>query len=192
MSTTEHDTTAQTTEQTTDEGQAAAAPEAAPPGDDFATASILADERVPAVHIWRDFRATPEQVMRAHTDPDLFVRWIGPHDLTTRIDVWECRTLGSYRYVQQRGEEEYAFRGTFPEVGERRIVQTFCYEPWPEAIALETLTLTDLGDGRTRLHGFSLCSSFEQRDGMLASGMEVGIHQGYEKLDALLGGTGAA
>lgn len=159
---------------------------------EFRTAAIVADEKVPAVHIWRDFDATPEQVMRAHTDPELFARWIGPDDLTTRIDRWECHTLGSYRYVQQQGEEEYAFRGTFPEVGERRIVQTFCYEPWPEAIALETLTLTDLGDGRTRIHSFSLCSSFEDRDSMLASGMETGIHEGYQKLDTLLTGGESA
>ena len=56
----------------------------------------------------------------------------------------------------------------------------------PEAVALETLTLEDLGDGRTRLHGFSICDSFEGRDGMLASGMEVGIHEGYAKLDRML------
>ena len=56
----------------------------------------------------------------------------------------------------------------------------------PEAVALETMTFEDLGDGLTRLHGFSLCDSFEARDGMLASGMEVGIHEGYRSLDALL------
>lgn len=188
MSTTDQ-TAAQTAAQT--DHDVPTVPEATPPGDDFARAAIVADERVPAVHIWRDFRATPAAVMKAHTERELFARWIGPHDLETRVDVWECRTLGAYRYVQIRGEEEYAFRGTFPEVSENRIVQTFCFEPWPDAIALETLTLTDLGDGRTRLHAFSLCSSFEARDGMLASGMETGVHEGYETLDALLadGGT---
>ncbi|MCY7402372.1 MAG: SRPBCC domain-containing protein [Nocardioides sp.] len=154
----------------------------------YPEASILADEHVPAVHIWRDFDATAQQLMQAFTDPDLFVQWIGPDSLTTRIDHWDCRTLGSYRYVAERDGEEYAFRGTFPSVGEDRIVQTFSWEGMPEAIALETLTLEDLGDGRTRLHGFSLCDSFEGRDAMLASGMEVGIHEGYAKLDRLLAG----
>jgi hypothetical protein len=56
----------------------------------------------------------------------------------------------------------------------------------PEAIALETVTFEDLGDGLTRLHAFSLCDSFEGRDGMLSSGMDVGVHEGYAKLDALL------
>jgi uncharacterized protein YndB with AHSA1/START domain len=152
----------------------------------YTEAAIEADPNVPMIHIYRDFRATPEQVMRAHTDPHLFAQWVGPDSLTTTIDEWDCRTLGRYRFVQRRGEEQYAFRGTFPEVGENRIVQTFCWEEMPEAIALETLTLTDLGNGFTRLHAQSLCDSFEGRDAMLASGMDVGIHEGYAKLDRLL------
>lgn len=98
------------------------------------------------------------------TRPELFARWIGPHRLTTRVDHWECRTLGAYRYVQREGDEEYAFRGTFPDVREDRIVQTFCYEPWPDAISLETLTVTDLGDGRARLH------TVEKLDRLLSEG----------------------
>jgi hypothetical protein len=45
---------------------------------------------------------------------------------------------------------------------------------------------TDLGDGCTRLHATSLCDSFAARDGWLQSGMEVGVNEGYAKLDALL------
>jgi uncharacterized protein YndB with AHSA1/START domain len=157
----------------------------------YPEAAILADEHVPAVHIWRDFEATPAQLLRAHTDAELFAQWIGPDSLATDVEVWDCRTLGSYRYVARRGDEEYAFRGTFPFVGEDRIVQTFCWEGMPDAIALETVTFEDLGDGRTRLHAFSLCDSFEGRDQMLASGMEVGIHEGYAKLDRILA-AGAA
>ena len=141
---------------------------------------------MPAVRITRDFAATPEQLVRAHIDPELFARWIGPEGMTSRIDHWDARTLGSYRYVMSAGGDEYTFRGTFPEIGERRLVQTFCFEGMPEAIALETMTFEDLGDGRTRLHAFSLCDSFEGRDGMLASGMETGVHDGYAKLDRLL------
>jgi uncharacterized protein YndB with AHSA1/START domain len=152
----------------------------------YTEAAIEADPTVPAVHIWRDFRATPEQLMRAHTDPDLFARWIGPDSVSTRIDHWDCRTLGSYRFINERDGEEYAFRGTFPEISENRLVQTFTWEGMPEAIALETMTFEDLGDGRTRLHAFSLCDSFEGRDGMLSSGMDVGVREGYAKLDGLL------
>jgi uncharacterized protein YndB with AHSA1/START domain len=149
-------------------------------------ATIEAVPDLPIVRITRDFRGSIAQLMRAHTDRDLFQRWIGPDSTTTRIETWDCRTLGSYRYVAEHEGHEYAFRGTFPEVGEDRIVQTFCFEEMPEAIALETMTFEDLGDGWTRLHAQSLCDSIEGRDAMLASGMEVGVHDGYAKLDRML------
>jgi uncharacterized protein YndB with AHSA1/START domain len=152
----------------------------------YAEAAIEAVPDLPIVRITRDFRATVEQLMRAHTDPELFVRWIGPDSVTSRIDQWDCRTLGSYRYVCEHDGTEHGFRGTFPEVGDDRIVQTFTWEGMPEAIALETLRFEDLGDGTTRLHAQSLCDSIEGRDGMLSSGMDTGVHEGYAKLDALL------
>ncbi len=152
----------------------------------YAEAAIEAVPDLPIVRITRDFRATVEQLMRAHTDPELFVRWIGPDAVTSRIDQWDCRTLGSYRYVCEHDGVEHGFRGTFPEVGDDRIVQTFTWEGMPEAIALETLWFEDLGGGTTRLHAQSLCDSIEGRDGMLSSGMDTGVHEGYAKLDALL------
>ena len=149
-------------------------------------AAIEAVPELPIIRITRDFRATPGQVMRAHTDPELFARWVGPHAVTTRIDHWDCRSLGSYRYVCEQDGVGHAFRGTFPEVSQDRIVQTFAYEGMPEAIALETMWFEDLGDGRTRLHAQSLCDSIAGRDAMLSSGMDTGVHEGYAKLDALL------
>ena len=40
--------------------------------------SIEADPTLPILRITRDFDATPAQLMRAHTDPELFARWVGP------------------------------------------------------------------------------------------------------------------
>jgi hypothetical protein len=48
------------------------------------------------------------------------------------------------------------------------------------------MTFTDLGDGRSRIIGVSVVDSMEVRDGILASGMEVGVYEGYGKLDGLL------
>ncbi|MGO2861601.1 MAG: polyketide cyclase, partial [Brevibacterium sp.] len=64
--------------------------------------------------------------------------------------------------------------------------QTFTFEGFPDAVNLEILTLIDLGDGRTRLSSTSIFDSIESRDGMVASGMEHGIVEGYNKLDRLL------
>ncbi len=82
--------------------------------------------------------------------------------------------------------EDYAFHGCFHDVREDRLVQTFTYEGFPDSVALETMTFEDLGDGRTRLHVHSLYDSYEGRDGMLSSGMDVGVNDGYAKLDRLL------
>lgn len=149
-------------------------------------ATIEADEKIPAVHIARDFRATPAQLLRAHTDPELFARWIGPNGMDTEILSWDARNGGEWRYVARRDGEEYAFRGCFHTVREDRIVQTFTFEGWPDGVALETLTFEDLGDGRTRLRATSLCDSFADRDAMLSSGMEVGVNDGYAKLQGLV------
>jgi uncharacterized protein YndB with AHSA1/START domain len=151
-----------------------------------AAATIEADPTVPLIRISRDFAASPAQLFRAHTDPELFARWAGPEGMTNTVDEWDARSGGSWRYVAARDGMEFGFRGCFHEVRQDRIVQTFTWEGEPDAVALETLTFEDLGDGRTRLHAQSLCESFESRDAWLRSGMEVGMNEGYAKLDALL------
>ena len=149
-------------------------------------AVIAADPKLPIIHITRDFAATPEQLFRAHTDPEIFARWIGPDRLGTRIDYWDARSGGSWRFVSTSDGQEHGFHGCFHEVSKNRLVQTFTYEGYPDGVALETLRFEDLGDGRTQLHASSLTDSFEGRDAWLASGMEVGVNQGYAKLDGLL------
>ena len=124
--------------------------------------------------------------MRAHTDPALFAQWVGPNALATRIEQWDARTGGSWRFVQIEEGAEYGFRGCFHEIRPDRIVQTFTFDGEPDGVALETLWFHDLGDGRTRLRTQSLVDSFEARDAWLASGMEVGVNQGYAKLDRML------
>jgi uncharacterized protein YndB with AHSA1/START domain len=150
-------------------------------------AQIVSDPDVPLVRITREFDAPPAKVFRAHVDPELFAQWTGPKGMEIRIDRHDCRTGGSYRYVMAQDGEEFAFNGTFHEVRENElIVQTFAFEGMPDDVALERLVLEDLGDGRCRLTSTSLVDSFEGRDGFVASGMEVGVNEGYEKLDALL------
>jgi uncharacterized protein YndB with AHSA1/START domain len=147
---------------------------------------VEADPVVPAIRITRDFRATPAQLLRAHTDPDLFARWVGPERMTTRVDHWDARTGGSYRFVSVADDGEYAFRGCFHDVRPDRIVQTFADEAAPDRVALQTLWFDDLGDGRTRLRTQSLVDSFEARDAALRTGMRAGLDDGYTKLERML------
>lgn len=154
-------------------------------------AVIEADQNVPLIRITRDFHCTPAQLMRAHTDQELFSRWIGPDGMDTKILEWDVRNGGSWRYVASRDGEEFGFRGCFHTVGQDKIVQTFTFEGMPDDVALETLWFEDLGDGRTRLHAQSLVDSFAGRDAWLASGMETGVDEGYAKLARLLNETRA-
>lgn len=149
-------------------------------------ATIEADPTLPIIRITRDFDATPAQLVRAHTDPELYARWVGPHGIETRIDHWDARTGGSWRFVNVHDGQEFGFHGCFHEVREDRLVQTFTFEGMPDQVSLETMTFEDLGDGRTRLRTQSLCDSMEGRDAWLRSGMEGGVNDGYAKLDDLL------
>ena len=152
--------------------------------------AVERDRTLPAVHIVREFAAPPDAVFRAHTDPELIVRWQVPHDMEMELDAYDCRTGGSYRYTHHHGDDTYGFFGSFHEVraDDHVIVQTFCFEGAPDSVALERLTLTDLGGGRTRLTATSRFDSFEARDAMLAQGMQQGIEEMYDRLDAVLAG----
>jgi uncharacterized protein YndB with AHSA1/START domain len=148
--------------------------------------TIEADPAVPIIRLTRDFAATPEQLFRAHTDPELFVRWNGPDSVRTRVDRWDARSGGSYRFVSVRAGAEFAFHGCFHEIRPDRLVQTFTYEGDPDGVALQTMWCEDLGAGRTRLHLQSLVESFESRDSWLRGGMRTGVDQGYAKLQELI------
>lgn len=149
---------------------------------------IHVDTEVPLVRITREFDFPVARVFRAHVDPDLFTRWVGPRDVAMTVDHYDCRTGGSYRYVHHTSSGfDAGFRGCFHEVRENElIVQTFTFEGMPDGVALEKVAFTDLGDGRTRLVATSLVDSFADRDAFVASGMESGVVEGYEKLDELL------
>jgi uncharacterized protein YndB with AHSA1/START domain len=151
---------------------------------------IVADPDVPLVRITREFDAPRDKVFRAHADPDLVTQWLGPRDRRMTVDHYDCRTGGSYRYHVD-GDEGFVARffGSFHEVRPSElIVQTFTFEGMPDGVALERLVFEDVGDGRSRLTSTSLVDSFADRDAFLASGMDEGVREGYEKLDELLAG----
>ncbi len=149
--------------------------------------TINAPEGVPFVEIVREFDAPVQAVYRAHEDPDLVKQWLGPHGYEMKIDEYEFRTGGRYRYIHRDGDNEYAFNGVFHVTRPNElVVQTFEFEGMPDVVSLESLTFEDLGGGRTRLTGRSTYPSQEARDGMIASGMERGVTEGFERLDALL------
>lgn len=134
------------------------------------------------------FNAPRELVFKAYVDPALIPQWWGPRYLTTEIDSLDARPGGRWRFVQRDPDNnEYAFHGVFHEVSAPdRIVQTFEFEGMPGHVSLDTAVFEDLGGGKTRVVSQSVFQSLEARDGMAASGMEIGINEGYDRMNELM------
>jgi uncharacterized protein YndB with AHSA1/START domain len=148
---------------------------------------IYADPALPTIKIVREFDARRAQVFRAWTDPELVVQWLGPRDTKMQIEHWDMRTGGSYRYRASNEGFDVGFYGSFHEVRpDERLVQTFTFDGAPDGVSLETATFEDLPNGRTRTTILSVVESLEIRDAILSSGMDVGVIEGYERLDELL------
>lgn len=134
----------------------------------------------------REFDASAADVQRAHTDPGLFTRWMGPRGTTVRLDRFDAWTGGAFRYVVEApGGDGWAFRGAYHEVVPGLIVHTWEYEGEPGP-TLETLRFVDLPDGRSAIEVTSTYTSKAACDAMLASGMDAGMDEDFERLDALL------
>ena len=148
---------------------------------------IVAQPGVPQIVITREFASSPEALFRAHTEPDLLVRWLGPRRLTMVIDRFEPRDGGIWRYIQREEDgREYGFHGVYHGTPSLEgIVNTFEFEGAPGHVALETLTFERKGD-KTVVRNNAIYQSVEARDAMMQSGMEAGIKDGYGRQDELL------
>ena len=140
-----------------------------------------------AMEFSRDFDAPVHALFRAHSEPELVKQWLGPQGLRMEITEWDFENHGGYRYSHSDENGTYGFNGTFHTVRDDEfILQTFEFEGAPDMVNIEYLWFEDLGDGRSRLRGRSICPNTEARDALLSSGMEGGMTEGYEKLDSLL------
>jgi len=138
------------------------------------------------IHIERIFNAPRERVWQAMTDPDLVAEWWGRGNKLV-IEKLEVKRGGHWRFVEHSNEGVHGFEGRFREVTPpERIVQTFEWDGMPAYVIINTTTLEDLGDGRTKLVTTSQFYTNEERDGFLQSGMEGGLNQSYAALDRLL------
>lgn len=148
---------------------------------------ITAEPGIPQVIVEREFDAPLDLVYRAWTEPELLKQWLGPRNLTMRIERYDLRDGGTWRYVHIDPDgNEYAFHGVFHgDPSPDGLVQTFEFEGAPGHVSLDTLTLEER-DGKTLARTNSVFQTIAARDGMVQSGMERGINEGYERLDELI------
>ncbi len=148
---------------------------------------LAAEPGTPLLTFEREVAAPRELVYRAYTEPELLAQWLGPRRLTMRVEQWDVRHGGAWRYVHiDTDGTEYGFRGVFHgEPSPDGVTQTFEFEGAPGHVSLDTLVLEDRG-GRTLIRTSSVHQTVEGRDAMIASGMEGGVTEGFERLDELV------
>jgi uncharacterized protein YndB with AHSA1/START domain len=138
------------------------------------------------VVITRTIDAPLDKVWQAYTDPELVIKWLGPRRLEGKIDDWKLEPGGRWGFTHSDDQDEYKFHGFFHSITpKKRIVRTFEFGGWPDHVSLETLNLEDM-DGKTKITTVSVFETVEDRDGMIQSGMEGGVNEGFERLDELL------
>jgi uncharacterized protein YndB with AHSA1/START domain len=150
---------------------------------------VTAEPNKQELYITREFDAPRDMVFKAHIDPELYVQWVGPSDLEMAVQKLKAVDGGTFEFTHKRGEHSYRFFGSYHEVlAPERIVGTFEFDGLPERghVILGKTLFEELPNNRCRLTHQSVFFSVADRDGMVQSGMERGVREGYEKLDELL------
>jgi uncharacterized protein YndB with AHSA1/START domain len=149
-----------------------------------AVVTLPADDQI---LITREFDAPAALVWRALTEPDLVKRWwAGERGEVTSAEI-DLRVGGTWRYVMvaSSGGFEVGFHGEYQELVEaERIVSTEVFEGMPDASSFNTTTLVE-AEGKTTLQTLVVHSSQEHRDGHINSGMEGGMQEAFDRLEAV-------
>lgn len=151
---------------------------------------VTAEPGKQELFIVREFDAPRELVFKAYTDKELYPQWLGPRGYSMILEKFEPKSGGSWRYIHKdKDGNEFAFHGVnhevlFPE----RLIGTFEFEGLPEKghVEMDTARFEELPGGRTKLTIQAVYQSVADRDGMIKSGMERGVREGFERLDELL------
>lgn len=141
--------------------------------------------------IVRTFTAPRALVYEALTTPEHIKKWWGPRQYGAVSAIGEFRAGGRYRYAQNGPQGEVAFRGEIRVALPERMVYTEEFELMPGHIAETTVTL-DEHAGKTVMTLRSVYQSKEDRDAVIASGMEWGARLSYLQLDEVIDSLGRA
>ena len=144
--------------------------------------------------IARTFNGPARVVFEAWTRPELVRRWWAPssHEVSVVSCDADVRVGGRYRYVLRKvGAEPFGFSGEYTEVTPHtRLVYTQFFEPMMEAGAVIVTVTFDERGGKTHLVSHELYPSKEARLAAVESGMEHGMREAMDQLDALVESLG--
>ena len=135
--------------------------------------------------ITRTFNAPRALVYEALTKVEHVKKWWGPRQYGPVSATADFRAGGHYRFSQTANGQEVAFSGEVRESSPERIVYVEEFEAMPGHGAVTTVTLDERG-GKTIMTLRSVYQSKEDRDAVIASGMEWGARLSYLQLDEVL------
>ncbi len=151
--------------------------------------TVTAEPGKQELFITREFDAPRDIVFKAFTDPEILLQWLGPCDLSMKVDKFDARSGGEWRFLHiDKNGNEFGFHGvTHEHLAPERLIRTFEFEGLPETghVVLETAKFEALPNERTKLTIQSVFQSVADRDGMVMSGMERGVTESHQKLDEL-------
>jgi uncharacterized protein YndB with AHSA1/START domain len=132
----------------------------------------------------REFDAPIELVFDAQTKPEHVRHWFAPFEEKMTVCSIDLRVGGNYHLVFVPPDGiECSFRGTYLEI-ERptRTVETWLFEGWPDAEAVETVTLVETG-GITKMTNSLVFRDQAGRDHMTKTD---GFEASFDKLETYL------
>lgn len=142
----------------------------------------------PIVIATRDFAAPRALVWKVMTEREHVARWWGTDGQRNVITSFDVRPGGKWR-VESHGSDGnvFIFIGEYREVvAPEKFVWTFGMENmFIGKTVVETHTFEEDGD-ITHYKAVSNYDNIGDRDGMVASGMEVGMRRGFMIMDQLL------
>jgi uncharacterized protein YndB with AHSA1/START domain len=138
------------------------------------------------VVLTRVFNAPRAMVFEAMTKPELLKRWMGPRGWSLIVGEIDLRVGGRWRSVLRSPEgKEMGMSGVYREIDPPiRIVSTEAYDDYPSE-TVNTLLLREEG-GKTIFTCTILYPSKDVRDAVIASGMEHGAAECYDRLAEVL------
>ena len=154
------------------------------PGADRTEVTLNGDR---SIRLQRVLPAPPDMVWAVITDPDLIPRWWGPAHHAPQVREMDVRPGGRWRFEMDAHGTVFGFAGEYLEVQPPdRLVQTFVFDPFPDAGTTEEMTLTAGPDGTTVLTVDITHPAAEGRDAQLAGGMAEGMQETHRRLAALV------
>lgn len=149
---------------------------------------LVAPRGEPIMIMTRSFNAPRTLLWKALSEPEHVIRWWGPHSHKNRVLQFDWKVGGKWKFETTTADGQVIiFHGEYRDIaGPETVTQTFAVEGMYDGqFSVDTVTLREL-DGKTIYVGVSRLPDAESRDAMMASGMESGVVEGFERLDQML------